>query len=135
MDTETALLAAIWASPHDDLPRLVYADWLDETGDPAKAARAEFIRVQCELARVGEFDDRTESLQEAEKRLLDEWRREWIPRQKLQNAGISFHRGMFHPGYSDLRQFRSEASLVRSVAPLYRLWLSSVDGLEPFLKW
>ncbi len=32
MTTEDALLAAIWESPHDDLPRLVYADWCDENG-------------------------------------------------------------------------------------------------------
>jgi uncharacterized protein (TIGR02996 family) len=42
-----AFLAAIRASPADDLPRLVYADWLDEHGQPE---RAEFIRVGCELA-------------------------------------------------------------------------------------
>lgn len=46
---QTALLAAIAHEPDDDTPRLVYADWLEEYG---KAARAEFIRVQCELARV-----------------------------------------------------------------------------------
>jgi uncharacterized protein (TIGR02996 family) len=38
MTTEQALLAAVWADPHDDLPRLVYADWLDETDDPASNA-------------------------------------------------------------------------------------------------
>ena len=43
-------LEAICATPQDDTPRLVYADWLDEHGDPA---RAEFIRVQVELARHG----------------------------------------------------------------------------------
>lgn len=43
-----ALLAAIRADPDDDTVRLVYADWLDERGE---AERAEFIRVQCELAR------------------------------------------------------------------------------------
>src|SRR5215475_6482850 len=43
-----ALLAAVAAQPDDDLPRLVYADWLDEHGDPD---RAEFIRVQCAMAR------------------------------------------------------------------------------------
>jgi uncharacterized protein (TIGR02996 family) len=48
MSDETALLAAIRAAPADDAPRLVYADWLDEHGRPE---RAEFIRVQCELAR------------------------------------------------------------------------------------
>lgn len=30
MTTEAAFLAGIIASPHDDLPRVVYADWLDE---------------------------------------------------------------------------------------------------------
>jgi uncharacterized protein (TIGR02996 family) len=44
------LLAAVRAEPDDDTPRLVLADWLDEHGD---CARAEFIRVQCELARRG----------------------------------------------------------------------------------
>src|SRR3954447_18033797 len=48
MTDGTALLAAIRAAPDDDAPRLIYADWLDEHGQPE---RAEFIRVQCELAR------------------------------------------------------------------------------------
>jgi uncharacterized protein (TIGR02996 family) len=42
------LLPAVLASPDDDLPRLVYADALEEAGD---TARAEFIRVQIELSR------------------------------------------------------------------------------------
>jgi uncharacterized protein (TIGR02996 family) len=44
---EAALLAAVYARAQDDLPRLVYADWLEETGDPANVARAQFIRLQC----------------------------------------------------------------------------------------
>jgi uncharacterized protein (TIGR02996 family) len=36
MTTGQALLAAVWASPHDDLTQLVCADWLDETGDPIR---------------------------------------------------------------------------------------------------
>ena len=44
-----ALLAAIYHNPHDDTPRLVYADWLEENGDEA---RAEFIRVQCRIAAL-----------------------------------------------------------------------------------
>lgn len=43
---EAALLEAIKADPDDDQIRLVYADWLEERGNP----RAEFIRIQCELA-------------------------------------------------------------------------------------
>ena len=34
-------VAAICADPDDDLPRLVYADWLDERGDP----RGELVRL------------------------------------------------------------------------------------------
>jgi uncharacterized protein (TIGR02996 family) len=45
--TATGLLAAILDAPEEDTPRLIYADWLDEHGDPA---RAEFVRVQCALA-------------------------------------------------------------------------------------
>ena len=48
-DTGRALLAAVLAAPDDDTPRLVYADWLTEQGD---GERAEFVRVQCELART-----------------------------------------------------------------------------------
>ena len=43
-----ALLAAIRVHPDEDVPRLAYADWLDENGQPERAA---FIRVQVELAR------------------------------------------------------------------------------------
>jgi uncharacterized protein (TIGR02996 family) len=42
-----ALLRAVAAAPDDDTPRLVYADWLEEHGDPA---RGEFIRLQCRYA-------------------------------------------------------------------------------------
>jgi uncharacterized protein (TIGR02996 family) len=44
-----ALLRAVIANPDSDLERLIFADWLEEHGD---AARAEFIRVQCEYARL-----------------------------------------------------------------------------------
>lgn len=47
-DDEAALLKAVCRSPADDLPRLVYADWLEERGRPE---RAEFIRLQIEEAR------------------------------------------------------------------------------------
>jgi len=50
MTERDALLAAILSSPGDDTPRLIYADWLEDRGE---VERAEFIRVQCELARIG----------------------------------------------------------------------------------
>lgn len=47
MDDRQALLAAVIEHPEDDTPRLVYADYLDETGRDADAARAALIRRQC----------------------------------------------------------------------------------------
>ncbi len=45
MSDEPALLAAIWEHPHEDTPRLMYADWLTENGH---AERGDLIRAQCE---------------------------------------------------------------------------------------
>ncbi len=44
-----SFLRAIFDAPDDDTARLVYADFLQENGEED---RAEFIRVQCELARL-----------------------------------------------------------------------------------
>ena len=52
---EQALLRAILADPGDDTVRLAYADWLDEHD---QADRAEFIRVQIELAHLSPEDSR-----------------------------------------------------------------------------
>jgi uncharacterized protein (TIGR02996 family) len=50
---EAVFLADILARPADDTPRLVFADWRTERDGPGDSLRAEFIRVQCELARLG----------------------------------------------------------------------------------
>ena len=47
--TLAALQAVIIDTPADRTVRLVYADALDESGDPAHAIRAEFIRAQIAL--------------------------------------------------------------------------------------
>jgi uncharacterized protein (TIGR02996 family) len=46
--THEEFLAAIYAAPEDDAPRLVYADWLLEQGDP----RGEFIMKQFQDPKV-----------------------------------------------------------------------------------
>jgi uncharacterized protein (TIGR02996 family) len=46
------LFQAILTNPDDDLPRLVYADWLEEHGDPEYAR---FIRTQLQLAQVPDY--------------------------------------------------------------------------------
>lgn len=48
------LLAAVLAEPEEDTPRLAFADALDERGGPGDAERAEFVRVQCQIAALEE---------------------------------------------------------------------------------
>lgn len=48
---ERDLLRAVLVDPYDDLPRLVYADWMDENGQPEWA---EFVRVQ--IRRESDLD-------------------------------------------------------------------------------
>src|SRR5438067_2325053 len=99
MSDEKALLAAICEHPHDDTPRLVYADWLEETGEPAKVARAEFIRIQCELARVEEDDPRRPRLQKREEQLERRYWKAWaadLPGKRSESP--EFQRGFPWPG-------------------------------------
>jgi uncharacterized protein (TIGR02996 family) len=61
MTERESLLAAICASPEDDTPRLVFADWLDEHEPDAQPRRrkggapsswAALIRAECEFERL-----------------------------------------------------------------------------------
>lgn len=64
-----ALRQAVLAAPRDDGPRLVYADWLTERGDP----RGEFITVQCALARAP-----SPKLRKRDKQLLAKFGARWF---------------------------------------------------------
>lgn len=72
---DRALLTAVRADPDDDLPRLAYADWLDEQGEHLVA---EFLRVQIELARTPTHENRHAQLKarcrELEPLQLEHWR-------------------------------------------------------------
>jgi uncharacterized protein (TIGR02996 family) len=48
MSEDAGLFAALCAHPEDEPLRLVYADWLDERGDP----RGEWLRLQVALDRL-----------------------------------------------------------------------------------
>jgi uncharacterized protein (TIGR02996 family) len=70
VNEEPGLLAAVIENPDDDLPRLVYADWLDDNGQPE---RARFIRVQCEIARTGGTADLLKEEADLRQRHEAEW--------------------------------------------------------------
>jgi uncharacterized protein (TIGR02996 family) len=76
--TEDAFFADIREHPDDDVPRLVYADWLDEYGDDRDRDRADLIRVQCRLARVPPGDPARHALARREQHLRDRLDRSWF---------------------------------------------------------
>jgi uncharacterized protein (TIGR02996 family) len=54
MNDDDAFLAAVRADPEDEAPRLIYADWLQERGDP----RGQLIRVEEAMRQLPVFSDR-----------------------------------------------------------------------------
>jgi uncharacterized protein (TIGR02996 family) len=77
MDHERAFFQAIREAPHDDAPRLIYADWLEEQGGGERSARAAFIRIQCRLAELAEDDSARDALEDEEADLLAEYEHAW----------------------------------------------------------
>jgi uncharacterized protein (TIGR02996 family) len=73
--TGESLLRDIGEHPEDDAPRLIYADWLQEQGEPLGQAHAEFIRLQVARHRAagaaGEPGER-------ERKLLERHRKDWL---------------------------------------------------------
>ncbi len=90
-DDEAALIKAVIENPDDDAPRLAYADWCDQRGDP----RGRFIRVQLELAPI-EYDQEKENrwpLKYESMALLEKHGHEWMPSQHPHIIKCKMHRG------------------------------------------
>jgi uncharacterized protein (TIGR02996 family) len=82
-------LSAMLADPDDDTSRLVYADWLEERGDP----RSELLRVQLRLAAwVPDIKERTR-LQQRERELISEHGERWMGELGPLCKEWSFQRG------------------------------------------
>ena len=93
MTTLDALHAAVVARPDEDTPRLAYADHLDELGGDSNAARAEFIRVQIERARLPRTDPRRAELLARERELAGVWAWEWAVPLRQHVSEWVFRRG------------------------------------------
>jgi uncharacterized protein (TIGR02996 family) len=91
---DNAMLAAIVAAPDDDAPRLVYADWLTERGDP----RGEFIQVQIARARLApkdwakdvELEEKEDTLHRAHRKT---WEKAW--------SGLELIRVVYRRGFPE----------------------------------
>lgn len=104
-----SFLAAIVRRPDDDLPRLIFADYLDETGD---CVRAEFIRMQCAAARGEEVPE--SRINELEGDHRDEW---------LAPLGPGVYHAEFRRGFAEhlvmsARDFVRDGGKIRERTPL-----------------
>ncbi|MFY7950959.1 MAG: TIGR02996 domain-containing protein, partial [Armatimonadaceae bacterium] len=94
--TLAALYKAVLASPDDDLPRLVYADRLEELGQPA---RAEFIRLQCHVAATKPWDEGHADALVRSEVLYEKHQEAWgiadLTRDLMRSKGVT--PGVFNP--------------------------------------
>jgi uncharacterized protein (TIGR02996 family) len=90
---EASALEAIW----DDATRLVYADWLDDQGDP----HAEYLRVQVALGRTVRTGQPFEHLADRERRLRAVLNPDWVSRfRRLTTQPPPFDVAALDPAYA-----------------------------------
>jgi uncharacterized protein (TIGR02996 family) len=127
MSLDNPFLQALLADPDDDTLRLAMADWFEENDDPE---RAEFIRVQIELARGVPDRDRLRELRLSQRRLLIAHELEWTAplARALERPRGTWGGWVFRRGFAEY--FHLPASLIlrcgerlASLTPLRELYL------------
>src|SRR5262245_45374829 len=112
---------AIRDEPADDGLRLIYADWLEENDQPD---RAEFIRLQIELARLPEEHSDRRLLEMRERALLKRSRATWLeglPEWARDTA--VFRRGFVAQVEASVREWQDDGAVVRGHSPIDQLVL------------
>jgi uncharacterized protein (TIGR02996 family) len=126
MNEEAGFLRAIVAEREDDTHRLVFADWLDDHGD---SARAEFIRTQVQLARIAPGDADYDELKLTEQRLLKRHAVGWLqPLRPCLSSAFSygedfdklavFRRGFLDTAFVDVDHFLAYPDDLFDAAPV-----------------
>jgi len=130
MTQEELLLQRVLERPDDDAPRLAYAGYLDQRGDP----RGEFVHVQVELARLDmDRDPNYVPLAERSYAMIDGYG----PAFAGQIAGMvdeySFDRGFVELVKLPARRFLEIATQLFALAPIRHLDLAGPRKLIPEL--
>jgi uncharacterized protein (TIGR02996 family) len=124
-----ALLEAIRDEPDNPDLRLVYADWLDETGD---AARARFIRTSCAHERLARTDPRRHALGREAGGLLHRHRRAWLGPLWARLGDRRWRWGLLDEASLTVQHFLAHADALLRLGPLTALRLvgASADVAE-----
>jgi uncharacterized protein (TIGR02996 family) len=135
-DDREALLRAVASAPDDDLPRLVFADWYDENGDPDRAV---FVRAQVEFARHWRAGEGLNDL------ARQQFRERWAEHQERWRAELPVLPGVlwdvvFHRGFIERASVASDWSVVHHFddlfgrTPLLHLRIGRFTGVKGFAK-
>ncbi len=117
MSIDDEFIQTIIANPDDDMPRLVYADWLDEQDNP----RGEFIRIQCELAKMPQDDPRRWDMELRQGRLMRWYGWQWWHDPFAPDARRpTFRRGFPEEYELDINEIARRAAELFRVYPLFR---------------
>jgi uncharacterized protein (TIGR02996 family) len=127
MSVNVAFLQAILEAPDDDAPRLIFADWLDEQGD---SRRAEFIRLQCALARMSEDDSTRVGMQRREQDLLSAHQEAWGEPIRAMVFGWEFRRGFVERVTTTAHRFLKFGEALFRLAPVQHLRLTYVKDRQ-----
>jgi uncharacterized protein (TIGR02996 family) len=131
MTQNEAFLAAIRKEPDDDVPRLVYADWLEDHGD---LDRAEFIRLQVARAARPAFNPLPNHLLKREQDLLALHKKSWAaPVQRLAEPG-RFTRGFIEEAKIAPEELLRHGDALLAATPLRRLTLRFDMEMPPVLN-
>jgi uncharacterized protein (TIGR02996 family) len=113
-----ALWQEILRNPDDDGPRLVFADWLEQTGDPEQQARGALIQAQLALEGLATKEQRAPY--EAQVRtVMKQWRRRWLRKIKF-GTKWTFRRGFLDGVRISAAGFVARAKELFEHAPLAR---------------
>jgi uncharacterized protein (TIGR02996 family) len=127
---DDAFLQSIIESPDDDSPRLIYADYLEEHGQPE---RAEFIRLQCQRALMRADDLKAAELEAREQELLKEHEEEWAKPWKGLAEKWEFHRGFIEAVRLEPQAFLTHAPTLLASTPVLLAELGAEWGDTPRL--
>jgi uncharacterized protein (TIGR02996 family) len=127
---EQPFLDAIFARYADDRPRLVYADYLDDRGDPE---RAELVRVQLALARLDPDDPRRPDLSDRQAELLNRNRAAWTAHLSGLVVSVDFRRGVPDSVSVDAATFLDRGDILFDALRVRRLRLVDVVPVMPKL--
>jgi uncharacterized protein (TIGR02996 family) len=122
-----AFLGDITDNPADDTPRLVYADWLEDQGEPE---RAEFIRVQCRVSRLSADDAEQRLLAAVESDLLRRHESEWLAALPVLKGvtWVGFQRGFVESVFvENVDAFLTHAPALFAAAPIRCVRTGKID--------